>query len=193
MESILQILIITALLSIVINTLLKKYDFPPIIGYIVAGTFITYIFSLRESSLHTLNEVAEFGIAFLMFTIGLEFSMANFKRLKKEVFLFGTLQVVLSTTIFSLFSFYLFDLFDLSLKASIVIGCALALSSTAIVLKLLNENRDIQKEYGRIVLGILLLQDLAVIPIMLMISFFSTTEIPLATMFLNTLTRSLSD
>ena len=188
MESVLQILIITALLSIIINTILKKYDFPPIIGYIVAGTFITYIFSLRESSLHTLNEVAEFGIAFLMFTIGLEFSMANFKKLKKEVFLFGTLQVVLSTTIFGVLSFYLFHL---SLQTSIVIGCALALSSTAIVLKLLNENRDIQKEYGRIVLGILLLQDLAVIPIMLMISFFSTTEIPLATMFLNTLTSAL--
>ena len=188
MESVLQILIITALLSIIINTILKKYDFPPIIGYIVAGTFITYIFSLRESSLHTLNEVAEFGIAFLMFTIGLEFSMANFKKLKKEVFLFGTLQVVLSTTIFGVLSFYLFHL---SLQTSIVIGCALALSSTAIVLKLLNENRDIQKDYGRIVLGILLLQDLAVIPILLMISFFSTTEIPLATMFLNTLTSAL--
>ena len=188
MESVLQILIITALLSIIINTILKKYDFPPIIGYIVAGTFITYIFSLRESSLHTLNEVAEFGIAFLMFTIGLEFSMTNFKKLKKEVFLFGTLQVVLSTTIFGVLSFYLFHL---SLQTSIVIGCALALSSTAIVLKLLNENRDIQKDYGRIVLGILLLQDLAVIPILLMISFFSTTEIPLATMFLNTLTSAL--
>ena len=96
--------------------------------------------------------------------------------------------MVLSTTIFGVLSFYLFHL---SLQTSIVIGCALALSSTAIVLKLLNENRDIQKDYGRIVLGILLLQDLAVIPILLMISFFSTTEIPLATMFLNTLTSAL--
>ena len=188
MELILQILIITALLSIIINTLLKRYDFPPIIGYIIAGTFITYIFALRESSLHVLHEVAEFGIAFLMFTIGLEFSIANFKKLKKEVFLFGTLQVVLSTSIFSLISFYLFDL---STKSSIVIGCALALSSTAIVLKILNENRDIQKDYGRMVLGILLFQDLAVIPILLMISFFSTTGIPLETMFLNTLTSAI--
>ncbi len=188
MESVLQILLITALLSIIINTILKKYDFPPIIGYIIAGAFITYIFSLRDSSLHTLHEVSEFGIAFLMFTIGLEFSMANFKKLKKEVFLFGTLQVVLSTTIFTAAAFYLFDLTP---KASIVIGCALALSSTAIVLKILNENRDIQKDYGRIVLGILLLQDLAVIPILLMISFFSTTGIPLETLFLNTATSAV--
>jgi len=188
MEPILQLLIITALLSIVINTVLKKYDFPPIIGYIVSGAFITYAFSLRDSSLHTLHEISEFGIAFLMFTIGLEFSIANFKKLKKEVLLFGTLQVILSTAIFSAVSFYLFDLAP---KTSIVIGCALALSSTAIVLKILNENRDIKKDYGRIVLGILLFQDLAVIPILLMISFFSTTGVALETMFLNTITSAI--
>lgn len=188
MEVILQIFLITAVLSIIINTLLKKYDFPPIIGYIVSGTFITYIFSLRESSLHVLHEVSEFGIAFLMFTIGLEFSMANFKKLKKEVFLFGTLQVVLSTAVFTAASFYIFDLAP---KTSIVIGCALALSSTAIVLKILNENRDIQKGYGRITLGILLFQDLAVIPILLMITFFSTTGVPLETMFVNTITSAM--
>lgn len=188
MESILPIILITAILSIIINTMLKKYDFPPIIGYIVAGTFVTYIFSLQESSIHILHEVSEFGIAFLMFTIGLEFSIANFKKLKKEVFLFGTLQVVLSAAIFTAVSLYIFEL---AVKTSIVIGCALALSSTAIVLKILNENRDIQKNYGRIVLGILLFQDLAVIPILLMISFFSTSGVPLEVMFFNTLTSAI--
>ncbi|MGB5965901.1 MAG: cation:proton antiporter [Sulfurimonadaceae bacterium] len=184
MEALLQILLITGFFSIIINTILKKYDFPPIIGYIVAGTFITYVFSLRETSLHTLHEVSEFGIAFLMFTIGLEFSINSFKKLKKEIFLFGTLQVVLSTLFFAAIAFYVFTL---SLKTAIIIGCALALSSTAIVLKILNENREIRKEYGRSVLGILLFQDLAVIPILLMLSIFTTTGMAIETMLINTL------
>ncbi len=183
MEAVLQILLITALLSIIINTVLKRYDLPPIIGYIIAGAFITYIFSLRDTSLHVLHEVSEFGIAFLMFTIGLEFSINNFKKLKKEVFLFGTYQVVLSTLVFTALARYLFDMTP---NAAIIIGCALALSSTAIVLKIINENRDVKKEYGRSVLGILLFQDLAVIPILLMITFFSTPDVSLETMLGNT-------
>lgn len=189
MEIILQLVIITAFLSIVFNTILKKYDLPPIIGYIVAGAIITYIFSLRETSLHTLYEISEFGIAFLMFTIGLEFSIKNFKKLKKEVFLFGLLQVVI-TTIFFLYISY--TIFMLPLKTSIVIAAALALSSTAIVLKILNENRDIRKDYGRIVLGILLFQDLAVIPILLMLTFFTTTGITIETMLINTFISAMA-
>jgi CPA2 family monovalent cation:H+ antiporter-2 len=183
MEELLQLIIITAVLSITINLILKKYDFPPVIGYIVAGAIITYTFSLRDTSLHILHDISEFGIAFLMFTIGLEFSIPNFKRLKKEVFLFGTLQVIFSTIFFMFLAMYLFSL---PLKTSIVIGLALALSSTAIVLKILNENGDIRKEYGKIVLGILLFQDLAVIPILLMLTFFTSTGIPIETMLLNT-------
>lgn len=189
MEQILQIIILTALLSIILNTFLKKYDFPPVIGYIISGAIITYTFSLRETSIHILHEVAEFGIAFLMFTIGLEFSIGNFKKLRKEVFLFGMLQVLLSIVFFTSIAIYIFSL---PIKTSIVVGSALALSSTAIVLKILNENRDIQKKYGRIVLGILLFQDLAVIPILLMISFFTTTDIPLNTMLVNTLISAIS-
>jgi len=188
MEAVLQILLITALLSIVINTVLKRYGVPPIIGYIIAGAFITYLFSLRETSLQTLYEVSEFGIAFLMFTIGLGFSIGNFKALRKEVFLLGTMQVALSTLFFAVIAFYLFAL---SLKTAIIIGCALALSSTAIVLKILNETREIRREHGRIVLGTLLFQDLAVIPILMMISFFTAPELDIGSMLANTLASAV--
>jgi len=188
MEAILQIFLITAFLSIAINAVLKKYDFPPIIGYIMAGAFITYIFSLREKHLHVLHEVSEFGIAFLMFTIGLEFSIANLKKLRREVFVFGGLQVLLSALLFAAIAFYLFDL---ALNASIIIGSALALSSTAIVLKILSENREIHKGYGRVVLGILLFQDLAVIPMLIMVSFFTTTGVSIETMLAETLLSAI--
>ena len=184
MEAILQILLITALLSIVINTILKKYGIPPIIGYIIAGALISNLFSLRKTSLQTLYDVSEFGIAFLMFTIGLGFSIGNFKELRKEVFLLGTMQVVLSTLFFAVISFYLFLL---PLTTAIIIGCALALSSTAIVLKILNDTQEVKREYGHIVLGILLFQDLAVIPILLMITFFTTTELAIEAMLASTL------
>jgi K+:H+ antiporter len=183
MEAILQIFLITAFLSIAINAVLKKYDLPPIIGYIMAGAFITHIFSLHETHLHILHEVSEFGIAFLMFTIGLEFSIASLNRLKKEVFVFGGLQVLLSTSVFAAIAFYLFEL---ELKASIIIGSALALSSTAIVLKILTDNREIGKGYGRTVLGVLLFQDLAVIPMLITITFFTTTGVSIETMLTET-------
>ncbi|MCK5409326.1 MAG: cation:proton antiporter, partial [Candidatus Heimdallarchaeota archaeon] len=88
-----------------------------------------------------------------MFTIGLEFSVNHLKQMKKEVFVFGTLQVLLVSLFFGLISHYLFDV---DIKTAIIIGTALSLSSTAIVLKVLNENGDIHRPYGRYSVGILI-------------------------------------
>lgn len=184
MNHLLTILLLTAFVSIVINALLRRYDFPPIIGYIFAGAFVTHQFALHESGIHALHEIAEFGIAFLMFTIGLEFSVEQFRKLKKEVFLFGSLQVILSTLLFGAAAKFIFAL---SLAAAFVVGSALALSSTAIVLKILNETHEIRKPYGRIVLGILLFQDLAVIPILLMLTLFSADASQIGSLITTTL------
>ena len=127
--------------------------------------------------------IAEFGIVFLMFTIGLEFSLPHLKQMKKEVFVFGTLQVGLTTVIFTYISNILFSL---DMKTSIIIGSALALSSTAIVLKTLNENGDIHRPYGRNSVGILIFQDLAVIPILLMITILADSSVSLDEILLNT-------
>jgi CPA2 family monovalent cation:H+ antiporter-2 len=91
--------------------------------------------------------------------------------MKKEVFVYGASQVILTAAVFTSIAHIGFNV---EIKSSIIIGLALALSSTAIVLKLLNENGDINKNYGRKVLGVLLFQDIAVIPILLMITIFST-------------------
>lgn len=168
----LEIIIFTLLISTFLNIILKKFGIPTIIGYISTGTIIAYGFSLHDA-VHNkeLKEIAEFGIVFLMFTIGLEFSMKNLIKMKKEVFLYGASQVIITATIFFFIGHYVFDI---AIKSAIIIGLALALSSTAIVLKVLNENSDINKLYGRKVLGVLLFQDIAVIPILLMITIFST-------------------
>ena len=167
----LGIIVSTLLIAIVVNLILKKFHLPTIIGYIVTGTIIAYTFSLHDAvNNHTLKEMAEFGIVFLMFTIGLEFSIEHLKRMKKEVFFTGTLQIFCTTVFVVLICIFILD-FDF--QTSLIIGAALSLSSTAIVLKTYNETKEIKKRHGQRVLGILIMQDIAVIPILLMISIFT--------------------
>jgi CPA2 family monovalent cation:H+ antiporter-2 len=184
MDHVLFILIITISISTVLNVILKRFEVPTVIGYVLAGFAISSMFHFADESKEFLMHLAEFGIIFLMFTIGLEFSVKHLKSMKKEVFLFGGLQVGLSGLLFTLLAYYIFGLES---KSAIVTGFALALSSTAIVLKVLNENNDIHSGYGRLSLGILLFQDIAVIPILLMVSFFTSKTDSLGTLLLDTL------
>ena len=171
MEQLLIGLIVTIAIATVVNVFLKKIDIPTVIGYIFTGLIISQIYHFGEHEKETLEHLAEFGIVFLMFTIGLEFSISQMKSMKREVFVYGTLQVVLSTLLFMLITHFFFDV---ALKSSIVIGMGLSLSSTAIVIKILNEKGEIHSGYGRVTLGVLLFQDLAVIPMLLMISIFTS-------------------
>ncbi|MDZ7817388.1 MAG: cation:proton antiporter [Aliarcobacter sp.] len=169
----LGIIVSTTLITLILNLILKKVHLPTIIGYIVTGTIIAYVFNLHEAvNNHELREIAEFGVVFLMFTIGLEFSISHLKKMKREVFLTGSLQIIITAIFVFLISKFVIGL---GTQTSLIIGAALALSSTAIVLKTFNETKEINKPYGRRVLGILIMQDIAVIPILLMISFFSMT------------------
>ena len=167
----LGIIVATTLITLILNLILKKVHLPTIIGYILTGTIIAYTFNLHKAvDNHALKEIAEFGVVFLMFTIGLEFSLNHLKKMKREVFFTGTLQIVITTIFVYLISRFIVG-FDI--QTSLIIGTALSLSSTAIVLKTFNETKEISKPHGRRVLGILIMQDIAVIPILLMISFFS--------------------
>jgi len=185
----LEIIIFTILIATLLNLFLKQLSIPTIIGYIATGTIIAYSFDLHDA-VHNqeLKEIAEFGVVFLMFTIGLEFSIKHLMKMKQEVFLYGGLQVILTA---AFFSFIANTFFSIEIKSAIVIGSALALSSTAIVLKLLNESGEIYKAYGRKVLGVLLFQDIAVIPILLMITVFSIKDGSVADLLLLTLSKAI--
>jgi CPA2 family monovalent cation:H+ antiporter-2 len=171
MEHTILISIITIAIATLFNVILKKIKIPTIIGYILSGFIVSILFHFDKSDKISLAHIAEFGIVFLMFTIGLEFSAKHFRAMKKEVFIYGGLQVMASGVIFSILSYYIIEA---SIKSALVIGFALSLSSTAIVLKILNERRETHSGYGRATLGILLFQDLAVIPILIMISIFTS-------------------
>lgn len=167
----LGIIVATTLIALILNLLLKKIHLPTIIGYILTGTIIAYVFNLHNAvDNHELREIGEFGVVFLMFTIGLEFSLNHLKKMRREVFLTGSLQILVTALFVFLISRFVIGL---EVQTSLIVGMALSLSSTAIVLKTFNETKEITKPHGRRVLGILIMQDIAVIPILLMISFFS--------------------
>ncbi len=169
----LTIIVFTLLISLVINVILKKFHLPTIIGYIITGTVIAYGFGLHDAvHNHELKEIAEFGVVFLMFTIGLEFSIEHLKKMKYEVFVAGTLQIFITALTVYLMSYYIFNIPS---KMSLIISLAIALSSTAIVLKTFNETNEINKRYGQRSLGILIMQDIAVIPILLIIGFMANS------------------
>lgn len=170
----LTIIVATLFISLVINVILKKIHLPTIIGYIITGTIIAYGFGLHDAvQNHDLKEIAEFGVVFLMFTIGLEFSIEHLKRMRYEVFVAGSLQIIITSLIVYAMAYYIFDIEQ---KTSFIISLAIALSSTAIVLKTFNETGEISKRYGQRTLGILIMQDIAVIPILLIIGFMSNND-----------------
>lgn len=186
----LETIVLTIFIATIINLLLTRLHIPTIIGYIVTGVTISLSLGLtHEAHSKELDTIAEFGIVFLMFTIGLEFSIVHLVKMRREVFLFGGLQVGFSIVTFFLLSYYLFGF---EAKTSMIIAAALALSSTAIVLKLLNSNREINKEYGRRSLGILIFQDIMVIPILLMITIFSKEDLALSSLLFKTLIDALT-
>ena len=172
MDNLLIYVIVTLGISIVINLILKKIGVSQIIGYIITGTVIVYAFDLREvSNSHALELVGEFGIVFLMFTIGLEISLARMGTMKKDIFLNGFMQATFTALLFLVITYYGFNL---PFQASLIISTAFALSSTAVVLSYLKSSKEIHKPYGQISTGILIFQDLAVIPLLILIGFMTT-------------------
>ncbi len=171
MEDVLVIVLICAAVSLIVNVVLKKLQVESVIGYILTGMAVGFGFDLEHNP--TLGMVAELGIVFLMFTIGLEFSPQKLRSMKKEVFLFGALQMTLTSAAFFVVGHWALGLPP---TVNLIVSIALALSSTAIVLNLLTKNRKVSSGYGRNSVGILLFQDIAVIPLLLMVSIFSSTH-----------------
>lgn len=184
MESALYYLTIALGISIVVNLILKRLGVSPIIGYIMTGTVVAYAFDLRHmADSHTLEAIAEFGVVFLMFTIGLEVSLRRLATMKIEVFFNGFLQTTLTAI---LFFGACYGIFHLDFATSLIVSMSLALSSTAVVLSHLKATKEITRPYGQRSMGILIYQDLAVIPILILIGFLSTGTANIGSVLLQT-------
>ena len=162
-------IVIILLVSIPIIFLFKKINIPSILGFLVTGMIIgPYGFKLI-SNLHDIEVMAEIGVILLMFTIGLEVSLGKLLRMKKILFLIGCIQIILTILITSA----IFYLLKAPLSNSIFYGMLVSLSSTAIVLKLLSDKNEIDAPHGRISLVILILQDLAIVPMLILLPILS--------------------
>lgn len=171
-------------ISVVLNLILKKLGISQIIGYIITGVLLVYLFDLRHmTDSHTLEMIGEFGIVFLMFTIGLEMSLEKMGSMKRDVFGNGLLQVGITAVIVYVISHYLFAV---NFKSSLIIALAFSLSSTAVVLSYLKASKEIYLPYGQRSTGILIFQDIAVIPILLLIGFLSTEGLSLQEVLIDT-------
>ena len=188
MNHLIPILIATLAVATGLNVFLRRFNIPTVIGYIISGAIIGSLMGVEHHGNEELEHVAEFGIVFLMFTIGLEFSANHLLSMKREVFLFGLLQVAITGTVFALLAALVLEI---PLKSAIIAGLGLALSSTAIVLKILNESGQIKADFGRNSLGILIFQDIAVIPILLMVTLFTNEEKTLGALLGETVVNAL--
>ncbi len=171
-SSVLRDVIVIFTVSVGVVFLFQKLHLPSIAGFLVAGTLVGPYGLNLISDREQVQVLAEVGVIILLFTIGLEFSLAQLKSSKSLLLIAGPAQVfgVLLLIMVGGLSF------GLSMKAAIFWGMLLSLSSTAIVLKALAERRENDTLHGRSTIGILIFQDLAVVPMMLMTPFLSDQE-----------------
>ena len=151
----------------------RMLHLPPMLGYLAVGILIgPHALGLAEDNAAT-RTLAEFGVVFLMFSIGLEFSLPKLSSMRRTVFGLGMAQVLLTiaaTMAFGWLVAYLAPrLVNISWQAAFALGGALAMSSTAIVSKLLTERLELESEHGQRVIGILLFQDLALVPLLILV------------------------
>jgi CPA2 family monovalent cation:H+ antiporter-2 len=160
--------------SVFVVIIFQEIGLSPALGYVVAGAMIGPFGFGIVSGIETTKSIAELGIVFMLFAIGLELTFARLITIKKYVLGFGGLQIALTSTVIYFISKYFFKM---SSEASIIIGSALAMSSTAIVMQVIAENAEQSTRVGRLSFSILLMQDLVVIPILVLLPILKNTQL----------------
>ena len=173
--TILKDIVIIFALSTFVNLVFSKFKIPTAVGYLLTGIITgPHLLGLVDGE-HEIEILAEIGVVLLLFTIGMEFSIKHLVKIRKVVFLGGVLQVGLTAGAFYLASTF----YDIDWPGGIFIGFLAALSSSALVLKLLQERSELTSNYGRTVLGILIFQDLLLVPLLLFTNLLSNEEVNL--------------
>lgn len=152
----------------------RQLGLSPALGYLVSGAAIGPFGLGFLTSTETTRSIADLGIVFLLFAIGLELTFERLISMKKYVLGFGGLQLIITSAIISALCHYIFNL---NLETSIIIGSATAMSSTAIVLQVISENGEENTRVGRLSFAVLLMQDLAVIPILVLLPLLADKKV----------------
>ncbi|MCU0377212.1 MAG: cation:proton antiporter [Bacteroidales bacterium] len=160
---VLKDIVIIFALSTFVNFIFTRIKIPALIGYLITGIVAGPHLLKLISSPENVEVMAEIGVILLMFTIGLEFSLNHLLRIRRIVFFGGFLQLILTAFI----SMLLARLYNMEWTSAIFVGFLTSLSSTAVVLKLLQERSELTTNYGRTIVGILIFQDIILIPMLL--------------------------
>ena len=166
---IIQDIVVILLVSLPIIFLFKKINLPSIIGFLIAGMIIgPYGFNLIRS-VNQISVMAEIGVMLLMFSIGLEFSLSQLIRIKKFLLIAGGFQLIITIIL----STIIFSALGIGFNQAIFFSLLVSLSSTAIVLKILSDKNELEAPHGKISIGILIFQDLAIVPMFLLLPLLS--------------------
>ena len=169
-------LILVYLLAAVLGVVVcRSLRLPPVLGYLAVGVLVgpNALSLAQRNETRAIAYLAEFGVVFLMFVIGLDFSLPKLRTMRRHVFGLGAAQVgftlVLGMLAALLLAYWLPKYWRINWQAAFALGGALAMSSTAIVVKMLKERAELQTEHGQRTIGVLLFQDLAVVPLLVLI------------------------
>ena len=156
----------------------RSLKLPPMLGYLVVGVLVGPNALALGDNPEALRHLGEFGVVFLMFVIGLEFNLSKLRAMRKHVFGLGLAQVALTMVLIAAGSLFLAalapTLWRMEWRTAVALSGAVAMSSTAIVVKLLAERLELETEHGKRVMGVLLFQDLAVVPLLVLIPALSS-------------------
>ncbi len=188
MQTTLELVLILLAAAVIVAAVARAFKLPTMLGYLLTGIAIgPYALGWLPDTPQT-RYLAEFGVVFLMFSVGLEFSLPRMLAMRGIVFGFGGAQVAITILATVALSFAL----NLSLPAGVALGGVLAMSSTAIVSKLLSERVELQLPHGRLAMGTLLFQDLAVVPLLILIPAFAMPADSLAREMLSALLKAVA-
>ncbi len=171
--SALELTLLYLLAAVMGVTLFRWLKLPPMLGYLAVGVAIGPHALALSKNADGVRHLGEFGVVFLMFVIGLEFNLPKLRSMRRHVFGLGLLQVVMTITLATLASLFLTTLaptlWKMQWQTALALSGAMAMSSTAIVVKLLADRIEMESEHGKRIMGVLLFQDLAVVPLLVLI------------------------
>jgi CPA2 family monovalent cation:H+ antiporter-2 len=165
-------IIIFLMTSVGVVLLFKRLKMSPVLGYLLAGVIIGPHVSGAIGGVETSHSIAEFGVVFLMFTIGLDLPWERLQELKRYVFGLAGLQVTITGAAFGGLAYWA----GATIETAVLLGGGIALSSTAVVLQVLAERKELATRFGRITFAILLFQDLAVVVMLVWVTLMASTQ-----------------
>ena len=176
----LELILLYLLAAVLGVAAFRMLKLPSMLGYLVVGVAIGPNMLAFAQNTKSVQHLAEFGVVFLMFVIGLEFNLTKLRSMRRHVFGLGLLQVIVTMMVVTagtlMLAYLLPKFWQVSWQTALALSGVVAMSSTAIVVKLITERLELESEHGKRVVGVLIFQDLAVVPLLVLIPALAARE-----------------